>query len=256
MKEYMNGGKVKFLIYLFALTAVALTVFLSNDRALAVENASIYLSSAKNTYAIGEEAVVTLNINVTGGRLGAVEGNISFDPQKLEYQSIEYAKDFDTTLEEKVSNGLIHVVSGKFGGMSNQTAIVYSTHFKALATGSAVFDLATSTVAAADGSKMNVNLQSFNLNIVEADQIDNQGTTQPTTNKTNTTGTNKKNSSLSKIITKPFEYIKEIVSPNPEAGQVMADKVTNARFYLIMIFLIAFIVIDVVLIIRRQRRKE
>jgi hypothetical protein len=157
MKSSKMNGKNKIVAGVF----FALVAFAGIADAQTAGSATLYLSPASASHAVGSTFVVTVTLNSGGGvGVNAADGELSFDPTALSVQSV--SKDNSVfnlwTSNPTFSNtaGTVDYSGGSNTAYTGNAGDVVDVTFKALAAGSTTVKFANATALAADGQGTNV----------------------------------------------------------------------------------------------------
>ncbi len=109
--------------------------------------ASLSLSPASQTLAVGSNLSLEIRLNTGGQAVTAVSGFLDFDAARLEFVSVDSStSSFSVKAEEILSGGQVKISRGQATpGVNSASALVAKVNFKALSSGTAPVSFALTT---------------------------------------------------------------------------------------------------------------
>lgn len=127
---------------------------------------SIYAVANKSSVVNGSSVVVAIYMNGGGNNVNAVQANVSYSADKLQYVGVNYSGSaFDIAAANSGGGGNVSIARGKIGTVTG-VGLVATITFKAVAVGSASVDIAGGSALAADGGEVAASTSGVRLNVV------------------------------------------------------------------------------------------
>lgn len=116
---------------------------------------TLYITPATDTYSNGSTLTITIRENSGSVPVNAVQANLSYPTNRLQFQSISTSTSaFTTSLQETGGGGTVQIGVGILGNSVTGDAIVATVTFQAIGAGAAAvqFTAGSGIAATADSS--------------------------------------------------------------------------------------------------------
>jgi hypothetical protein len=130
------------------------------------DSGSIYIVANKSTVVNGSTVIVAVYMNGGGNSVNAVQTNLSYPTDKLQYVGVNYSGSaFDIAAANSGGGGSVSIARGTTGAVTG-VGLVATVTFKASAVGAASVDIAGGSALAANGGEVAAGTSGVHFSIV------------------------------------------------------------------------------------------